>query len=150
MTASNLINLALALDLPILTNHQLLSSDIKNTIASIINIIFNCVVVFLFILSSFMVYNMGSTRAQSNGDDTSGTRDERASNEVTLGCNSLLYYFTYWFITLTLSLVVILSAIAAILYIYNRYRLAIVRGSTSRSQASAAAYPTGLSATDRV
>lgn len=117
MTASNLFNLAISLDLPVLSNHQILTSDIKNTIASIVNIIFNCVVAILYILCAYMVYAF-----TANG----------YSDEIV--CGGLLYNFTFWFVTLTLSTSVVLVLIAAVFFAYNKYRLAILRGSTPRSQ----------------
>lgn len=116
MTASNLFNLALSFDLPILNNHQNLTSDIKNTIASIINIIFNCVVAILYTLCAYMVYAF-----TANG----------YSDEIV--CGGLLYNFTFWFVTSTLSIFVILSLVAAVFFAYNKYRLAVLRGSTPRS-----------------
>lgn len=113
MTASNFFNLALTFDLPILRNHEILTKDLKNTIASIVNIIFVTVVFFLYILCGFMIFTIGSQ---------------------SIDCSGTLYHSTYWFITSTLGLIVILLFASIILYAYNRYRLAIVRGSTPRSQ----------------
>lgn len=132
MTASNLFNLALALDLPILTNHSILSSDVKNIIASIVNIIFNCVVALLYILSAYMVYTIGSIKKPTF--DANGNSDD--SEPQPMDCNNTLYYFTFWFITLTLGLFLTLSLVACILFAYNKYRLAIIRGSAPRSQPS--------------
>ena len=128
MSASNLFNLALALDLPILTNHKLLSSDVKNTIASMLNIIFNCVVAFLYILSAYMAFSIGK-RVQP--ESTEG-------EPPPIDCNGTLYHSAFWFITLTLSSLVILSLMAIIFFAYNKYRLAIIRGSMPRSQSNAA------------
>lgn len=131
MTASNLFNLAFTLDYPILTNHSILTSDIKNTIASIINIIFNCVVAFLYILSAYMVFTVGR-KTGSKVNEATENHDE--SSEVEVDCSSLLYNFSFWFITLTLGLMAALVLIAGAFFIYNKYRLAIIRGSTPRSQ----------------
>lgn len=156
MTASNLFNLALAVNLPILSNHEILTSDIKNTIASIINIVFNCIVAFLYILTGYMVYTVGlagkkvvtiNPAPALNGSSNGGSINKRLVNQnedyqdeapisQPIECGGLLYYFTFWFITLTLGLIVLLSLIACAFYSYNRYRIAIVRGSTPRSQHS--------------
>lgn len=145
MTASNLFNLAFSLDLPILTNHSLLSNDTKNTIASIINIIFNCLVAFLYILSSYMVFNVDIKK-----QDEHLTTDDPENALEFIDCGSLLYYFTFWFVTLTLGLFVVLCLIACSLFLYNQYRLAIIRGSTPRSQPDANATQTNIYATNRV
>lgn len=148
MTASNFFNLALTFDLPILRNHEILTKDVKNTISSIINIIFVCVVVFLYILCGYMVSTIGnkSTKElQKNSNEnlaehrsideaSVGTEELDYSLSKSIDCSSTLYHSTYWFITLTLGLIAILILASIILYTYNRYRLAIVRGSTPRSQ----------------
>lgn len=148
MTASNFFNLALTFDLPILRNHEILTKDVKNTISSIINIIFVCVVVFLYILCGYMVSTIGnkSTKElQKNSNEnlaehrsideaSVGTEELDYSLSKSIDCSSTLYHSTYWFITLTLGLITILILASIILYTYNRYRLAIVRGSTPRSQ----------------
>lgn len=132
MTMSNIFNLALALDIPVLVNHKLLSSDVKNVIASMLNIIFNCVVAFLYILCAYMVYNItGARHKQQEISDGAATED--AGQVEPVKCSGALYNFTFWFITLTLGSFAILSALATLLFAYNRYRLAIIRGSTPRS-----------------
>lgn len=146
MTASNLFNLALALDIPILTNHRLLSLDNKNIIASILNILFNCIVALLYILTTYMIYTVkSSVKLHDNSEDNAEpNREEGISEEPVVAeyqapnCSGLLYHFTFWFITLTLGVFVLLSLIALALFAYNRYRLAIIRGSTPRSQSNAA------------
>lgn len=153
MTSSNLFNLALALDLPILTNHQILTSEIKNTIASIINIIFNCVVAFLYIISAYMVFTIGKKSKRrdllvDNATNNSGSSEESSPDDNNIEssdvmeCSGLLYYTTFWFITLTLGLFVVLSLIATVFFAYNQYRLAIVRGSMPRSQSNTNTTPT--------
>lgn len=145
MTTSNLFNLALALDIPILTNHRLLSADTKNTIASIINILFNCVVAFLYILTTYMVYTVGALKHHQESSHIEHKVEDSSEEEPPVvaeyqavpDCGSLLYQFTFWFITLTLCLFALLGLIALILFAYNRYRLAIIRGLTPRSQAGA-------------
>lgn len=147
MTSSNLFNLALALDIPILTNHRLLSVDTKNTIASILNILFNCIVAFLYILTTYMVYTVGfNSTAHRHSDRSKDSaepkveelpEDEQADGafkQEQTNCGSLLYNFTFWFITLTLCLFALLALVALALFAYNKYRLAIIRGSTPRSQ----------------
>lgn len=166
MTASNLFNLALALDIPVLANHQFLSSDVKNIIASIVNILFNALVAFLYLLTAYMVYNIKgrpnkTSITQSNkqrlailNNETSGenfyssggagSEEAIKTNEgpdsgqsdvinAAVKCSASLYNFTFWFITLTLGSFALLSLLATLLFIYNRYRLAIIRGSTPRS-----------------
>lgn len=140
MTASNLFNLALALDLPILSNNDL-TNDIKNTVASIINIIFNCTVTFLYILCSYMVYTIGISRQHQNNTNPSSASNESAPQDGVeasqiMDCNGLLYYSSFWFVTLTLSVVAIFGLTACILFTYNKYRLTMIRGSTPRSQPS--------------
>jgi len=133
MTSSNLFNLALVLDLPILTNHRILSSDVKNIIASILNIIFNIVVLFIYIITAYMVFNMkggGAEKSFTSG----GESIEKALQPI--DCNGTLYGSTFWFIALTLTSILVMSLIAALCYSYQRYRDAIVRGSTPRSQAN--------------
>lgn len=145
MTASNLFNLALALNFPILTNHQILSSEIKNAISSIINILFNCVVVFLYILTCYMVFSIDISRNADRttvnsivspdgprfvGEDSTSLPEDNQQ----MKCSETLYYFAFWFATLTLGLIAILCLAAGLLYAYNSYRLAIIRGSTPRSQ----------------
>lgn len=139
MSASNLFNLALALNLPILTNQSILSSDVKNTIASIINIIFNCVVAFLYILCAHKVYTIGSfnnlTSQPASSDEESNIGSSIGEPEAPImNCNYLLYYFTFWFVTLTLAMFALLLLMAAIFFAYNKYRMAIIRGTTPRSQ----------------
>lgn len=126
MTSSNLFNLALALDLKILTNHSQLSADLKNTIASILNILFNCVVAFLYILTAYKILISLKTSQDNQGN----VNEELASNE----CNQTLTGLTYYFVTITLGSMLILGSLGAILFAYTRYRLAIIRGSTPRSQ----------------
>lgn len=131
MSASNLFNLAISIDLPVLANQNALSADVKSIISSIVNILFNCLAAFLYILVAYMVYTI-SSETNSQGSSSS---DEPVESKPTIECSGTLYYFTFWFITLTLGLVVILCILAATLALYNRYRMAIIRGSTPRSQA---------------
>lgn len=142
MTAANLFNLAMALDLPLLSNHRHLSSDVKNTIASIVNIIFNSVAVFLYILSSYIVFTVGKWRQKDPDSDKND-----AGEPVPPECDATLYYFTFWFVTLTLAFIVILSLLAAIFFAYNRYRLALIRGSMPRSQPNATNLPGQVNST---
>lgn len=128
MTISNLFNLATSLNLPILHNQHLLSPDVKNIIASIVNILFNCIVTFLYVLCAYMVYTIYRNHPQQ----PDGVVD-------VVDCNPTLYGFTYWFITITLSLSAVIILLAIILFCYNKYRLAIIRGSTPRSQAEGGA-----------
>lgn len=139
MTASNLFNLALALNIPVLTNQHILTSDIKNTIASIINIIFNCVVAFLYILCGYMVFTIGRKKQNSSSSSSSNDGEESSSVDVEdlMDCNHVLYYFTLWFVVLTMGLFALLTIVAIIFFAYNKYRLAIIRGSTPRSQTTA-------------
>ena len=129
MTASNLFNLALALNVPVLANHQLLSNDVKNIIASIVNIIFNSLVAFLYVLTAYMVFNIRGGRPESSASQTVPPPDELSQVQ----CDTTLYNVTFWFVTLTLSAFLLLSTVALLLFAYNRYRLAIIRGSTPRS-----------------
>lgn len=129
MTASNLFNLALSLDLPVLSSHNTISADLKNMIASIINIIFNCIVVFLYILNAHAVLSMSARQQPSSLNPNSA--DDNTEPPV---CNAVLYNFTYWLIVVSLSLSALLGLAATLLYAYNRYRLAIIRGSMPRSQ----------------
>jgi hypothetical protein len=128
MTASNLFNLALSIDLKILTNHSQLTIDIKNTIASILNIIFNCIVTFLYILTAYKI--LVSSKAKQNDQGSANGNNESIQFE----CDETLTSFTYWFIITTLGSMLTLSLVGAILFAYTRYRLAIIRGSTPRSQ----------------
>lgn len=128
MTASNLFNLALAIDLHILTNHNTLSMDIKNTIASILNIIFNCVVAFLYILTAHKI--LVSSKLKPDDQGVANGNNELIQFE----CNQTLTSFTFWFIAITLGSMIILTVLGSILFAYTRYRLAIIRGSTPRSQ----------------
>lgn len=147
MTASNVFNLAFALDFPILSNHRALSNDVKNTIASIINIIFNCVVTFLYILSAYMVLRISGKKLNPDGSDS----DPETTVEELVDCNGLLYSFTFWFVILTIALIIILGISALGLFLYNQYRLAIIRGSTPRSQPDAGnQQSTTIFATNRV
>lgn len=134
MTASNLFNLALAMDLPVLTNQSILSSDIKNTIASIINIIFNCVVAFVYILCAYKVYTIKSKTQNSLLSDNGASDTGSDVDSTTIDCNPILYYLTFWFVTLTLGSFSLLITLGGIFFAYNKYRLAIIRGSTPRSQ----------------
>lgn len=130
MSASNLFNLAISIDLPVLANQSALSADVKNIITSIVNILFNCVAAFLYILVAYMVYTISS---DSSSQDI-GPPGDSIESRPTIECSATLYYFTFWFITLTLGLVVILCILAALMALYNKYRMAIIRGSTPRSQ----------------
>lgn len=143
MTASNFFNLALTFDLSILRNHEIISKDVKDTIASIVNIIFVTVVFFLYILCGYMIFTIGTKSANlANNDnqpehrsidETNVIGDLNTSQSKSIDCSGTLYHLTYWFITLTLGLVVVILFVSIILCAYNRYRLAIVRGSTPRS-----------------
>lgn len=131
MTASNLFNLALAINLPVFSNHSQLSFDIKNIIASILNILFNCIVAFLYILIAYKILTMGKVRQIDQL-----TSNETNNEQEPIGCNQTLTNFTFWFVAISLSIVAIISALGAILFAYNRYRLAIIRGSSPRSHTS--------------
>lgn len=120
MTMSNIFNLALSLDLPILHNHEVLSADLKNIIASILNVMLNCLALFLYIICAYMVFTLG---CNSNENET--------NIEATPNCSPFLYNFTFWFMSLTLSITLILCFFAFGLFLYNRYRLALLRGSTT-------------------
>lgn len=136
MTASNLFNLSLSLNIPILANHKFLSSDVKNIIASILNILFNCVVAFLYILCAYMVYNIRGARRKEQewpADFPEESRVHESTSQEQVHCSGTLYGFTFWFITLTIGAFALLSFLATLLFAYNRYRLAIIRGSTPRS-----------------
>lgn len=130
MTASNLFNLAFSLDFPILSNHQILSIDVKNTIANIINIIFNSIVAFLYILSAYMVLKISVGKLEP--DDS--TSDSTTMVEELINCSGTLYSFTFWFVVLSIGLLIVFGILAFALFLYNKYRLAIIRGSTPRSQ----------------
>lgn len=137
MTASNLFNLALAIDLPILANHRLLANDIKNIIASILNIIFNVVVGFYYILTAYKVFALSTKRNELNVDNTNNNDDSTTTQQQQqqLDCNSTLYNFTFWFVCLSLGSFAVISLLGLVLYLYNSHRLAIIRGSTPRSHA---------------
>lgn len=77
-----------------------------------------------------MVYTIDINKRKQTDDGTTVAVDY----EDQMDCSYLLYFFTFWFITLTLSLLVLLSVVASIFFAYNKYRLAIIRGSTSKSQ----------------
>lgn len=144
MTASNLFNLALALDLPILANHRLLATDIKSIIASILNIIFNSAVAFVYMLTAYKVLTFSSQQTSAGQ-----TGDGGATSAPVLTCNASLYTTSFWFITLTLGLFVIISLLGSLLFAYNRYRLNIMRGSAPRSHphvSNLSGNPTNISA----
>lgn len=165
MVASNVLNLASGFDLPILRNHVNLTTEVKDIVASVVNIILNCVVIFIFILITFYVYKMEpsarnesndgveatnnvantampeiSTINYSNSKETTTiaaiTTDQRSTTSSNYQdnsyCDSLLYNFTYWFITLTILFVIILSLIGIASCAYNRYRKARMKSSSSR------------------
>lgn len=140
MTASNLFNLALTFDLPILRNHQILTKDVKNTIASIVNIIFLCVVAFLYILCAYMVYTIAGKSSKAAPSLSEVPAEHRSADEVEvdtpqpIDCSGILYSSTYWFITLTLGLSIIIALASCLFFLYHKYRSATVSGSTPRSQ----------------
>lgn len=115
---SNLFNLALSLNIPVLSNHEFLTPDLKNIIASIVNVILNCLAAFLYTICAYFVFTLGAKSGETEGSPN---------------CSSLLYNFTFWFIFITLSMSISLCVIGTCLFIYNRYRLALVRGSTPSS-----------------
>lgn len=156
MTASNLFNLGLSLDIPVLKDQHVLAADVKNVIASILNIIFNCVVAFLYIICAYMVFNIGG--GKSRGDNSSSATSTTPPNAPSadwsdvamVNCNQTLYSFTFWFMAITLSLSAIVMGLAVLLFAYNKYRLAIIRGSTPRSQTETTNQPLGTISSNRV
>lgn len=146
MTASNLFNLGLACDLPILRNQEILSDDLKSIIASIVNVLLNVIAGFLFIICAHLVYtfdinSLGNSNNlpinTNNNTNTSEYESNEIDNPVAIACNPFLYDFTYWYITLTLITISTLCLLAVCLYAYNRYKLALIRGSTVTSGGNA-------------
>lgn len=154
MTVSNLFNLGLACDLPILRNQDILSDDLKSIIASIVNVLMNVIAGFLFIICAHLVYTLDPNYLENNSNnnlssaiittatatqlanntDTSSTSETSANDNLAqFACNPFLYNFTYWYISLTLIIISTLCLLALCLYAYNRYKLALIRGSTVTS-----------------
>lgn len=136
MTFSNLFNLALSLNLPVLSNHKLLSSDLKNIIASLANIIFNCVVGFLYIVTAGSVLLISSVSKRKTDIDANNNAQTSAPeiDPDLPNCSSTFYNFTYYFTTISLVLIIVASIISAIAYAYGRYRGAIERGTAQRCE----------------
>lgn len=138
MTLSNLFNFSLACDLPILRNQELLSEDLKNIIASLLNVIFNAIALFLYIMSAHLVLRLDAhanlpppSTNPDNGTESNATDATNSSN-----CEPFLYHFTFWFVVATIAVLVALCLLALIIYAYNKYRLALVRGTQETSHSS--------------
>lgn len=140
MTVSNLFNLALALDLPILANHRLLASDIKSIIASVLNIMFNATVAFVYVLTAHRVFTLAGTQ-RAGAELPGGEADANSAPLPT--CNETLLSLSFWFVALTLGSVAAFGLLGTLLFAYNRYRLAIIRGSAPRPHSRAADTPSG-------
>lgn len=135
MTMSNLFNLALSLEMPILHNHHNLTTDIKNIIASVLNVMFNCITIALYLVSAFMVIVMGDISQTASSSNTNN--ESTPGDSSGLNCNPQLYNFTFWFVTLSLGCLAVLCLVGGALFGYNKYRLALIRGATPRFQTQA-------------
>lgn len=143
MTFCNFFNLAMSLNLPVLSNHNLLTDDLKNIIASLINIIFNCFVIFIYIIIATLVFTTkNETRTNPLLTEKANTTNGHAiikSNitepKINNNDNSCTFHsFASTFIVISLSATLILTLAYIVFEAYKRYRDNIELGSMAEPE----------------